>query len=52
MLADFYTKPLMGSLFVKLREYVMGWKPIHDLFVPLGSTRIKEDVEINEQKKV
>ena len=52
MLADFYTKPLMGSLFVKLREYVMGWKPIYDLFVSLESTRIKEDVEINEQKKV
>ena len=52
MLADFYTKPLMGSLFVKLREYVMGWKPIDDLFVSLEPIRIKEDVEINEQKKM
>ena len=51
MLADYYTKPLMGSLFVKLREYVMGWKPIDDLFISLGSTRIKEDVGINESEK-
>ena len=31
MLADYFTKPLMGKRFMDLREYVMGWKIIHDL---------------------
>ena len=28
MLADYFTKPLMGKRFMDLREYVMGWKII------------------------
>ena len=28
MLADFYTKPLQGSLFVKIRDIIMGLAPI------------------------
>jgi hypothetical protein len=28
MLANFYTKHLMGKLFETMREYIMGWKPI------------------------
>ena len=45
MLADFYTKPLMGKLFETLREYIMGWKPIESLIVQFNEDRIKEDVE-------
>ena len=25
MLADFFTKPLQGSLFWRLKEFIMGW---------------------------
>ena len=46
MLADFFTKPLVGNLFHKMREYVMGWKPMSDIIVKLDENRIKEDVEI------
>ena len=28
MLADYYTKPLQGSLFRAFRKVIMGWKPI------------------------
>ncbi len=31
MLADFFTKPLQGALFTKLREVVMGWKHVDTL---------------------
>jgi hypothetical protein len=31
MLADFFTKPLQGSLFRRLREAVMGWMHINTL---------------------
>ena len=31
MLADFYTKPLQGSLFIKFRDVIMGDKPISSL---------------------
>lgn len=51
MLADYFTKPLMGTLFIKLREYVMGWKPIEDLIISLNNSRIKEDVGICENQK-
>ena len=46
MLADYYTKPLMGSLFKLLREYVMGWRPIEELILQYDEHRIKEDVKI------
>ena len=51
MLADYFTKPLMGALFIKLREYVLGWKPIEDLIISSNNSRIKEDVEICEKQK-
>ena len=48
MLADYYTKPLMGSKFQEFRNYIMGWKSIDDLVreinVPNG---IKERVGIS-----
>ena len=31
MLADFFTKPLQGALFLKFREVIMGWKYISTL---------------------
>jgi hypothetical protein len=31
MLADFFTKPLQGNLFWRLREVIMGRKHIHTL---------------------
>lgn len=40
MLADYFTKPLMGALFIKLREYIMGWKPIDDLIQLVKPTGI------------
>jgi hypothetical protein len=31
MLADFFTKPLQGQMFIKFKEVLMGWKPITTL---------------------
>ena len=31
MLADFFTKPLQGKLFLKFKEVLMGHKPITSL---------------------
>ena len=31
MLADFFTKPLQGSLFRKFRAIIMGWEPLSAL---------------------
>ena len=39
MLADYYTKPLQGSRFKVLREYIMGWRPMNELII----TKIDED---------
>ena len=45
MLADYYTKPLMGAKFQEFREYVMGWKNITDLVTSIEhSDQIKERV--------
>ena len=35
MLADFFTKPLMGDLFIKLRDLIMGYTSIFDLYPTL-----------------
>ena len=40
MLADYFTKGLMGSKFREVREYIMGWRPISDLLVQLSDSRI------------
>jgi hypothetical protein len=34
MLADFFTKPLQGSLFKKFRDVLMGYKHISTLVMP------------------
>ena len=31
MLADYFTKPLQGSLFRKFRAIIMGWEPLSAL---------------------
>jgi len=33
MLADYFTKPLQGSQFRVLREFIMGWRPMKDLII-------------------
>ena len=45
MVAGFFTKPLVGALFQKLRNYIMGWRPMSELVVQIKDTEIKEDVE-------
>ena len=50
MLADFYTKPLQGNLYHRLREIIMGWKPItalQDIATAKNSPqmKLKERVE-------
>ena len=51
MIADFFTKPLTGSLFVKLRDVVMGYKHINNL---LNEDRNIPDEECvrNDEKSV
>ena len=45
ILADYFTKPLLGSQFRLLRSYIMGWNPIKDLITTVVKTdTIKEDV--------
>ena len=44
MIADFFTKPLTGSLFVKMRDVVMGYKHINDL--------MNEDRSIPDEERV
>ena len=45
MLANFFTKPLMGELLIKLREVIMGYTSIFDLDQTLLHS-IKERVGI------
>ena len=44
MIADFFTKPLTGSLFVKMRDVVMGYKHVEDL--------LKDDRNIPDEERV
>jgi hypothetical protein len=44
MLADFFTKPLQGSLFKLFRDVIMGYQPITDLYT-IVDTSVKERVE-------
>ena len=39
MLADYYTKPLQGSRFKVLREYIMGWRPMTELTIKRDLSR-------------
>ena len=51
MVADFYTKSLQGNLFQRLKEIIMGWKPITALAeIPSNKTdstkmKLEERVE-------
>ena len=49
MIADFFTKPLQGTLFRKLRDVVMGYKHIDSLHESNGESSAKERVR-NETK--
>ena len=49
MLADFFTKPLQGSLFVKLRDVIMGIKHIDTLRQEVKSLPVQERVEENKR---
>ena len=44
MLADYYTKPLMGLKINLLREYIMGWRAVSDLLIKKDKHDIKEGV--------
>jgi hypothetical protein len=49
MLADFFTKPLQGSLFRTLRDVIMGYKDIDSLISFAFEERV-ENEEIGEDK--
>ena len=51
MLADFFTKPLQGSLFNLFWDVIMGYQPITDLY-PIVDTSVKERVEKTNFKNV
>ena len=47
MLADFFTKPLQGELFRRLRRVIMGWDPIQILqtfVIPTDKERVGNSV--------
>jgi hypothetical protein len=47
MIADYFTKPLQGELFRRLRRVIMGWDPIEILntfVIPTDKERIENDV--------
>ena len=48
MIADYFTKPLMGSRFRELRSIIMGHKSIFDIN-PKFLQSIKECVGMNDQ---
>ena len=49
MLADFFTKPLQGSLFVKLRDVIMGIKHVNTLRQEVKSLPVQERVGENDK---
>ena len=48
MIADFFTKPLQGNLFRKLRDVVLGYKHVNEL-KDNGESTDEERVENNEK---
>ena len=38
MIADFFTKPLQGNLFKRLRDVILGHVPVSSLYQYLGSS--------------
>ena len=51
MLADYFTKPLQGALFEKLRRVIMGWDPI-SILQDVVASKMKERVGNCEQNQV
>ena len=52
MVADFFTKPLQGSLFIKMRNYVMGKEqPAHQV-LPRSVLGYDKNVNIRKQKNI
>ena len=49
MLADFFTKPLNGSLFRKFRDVILGYKPVSSLREILPSD-VEDYVGNNDQR--
>ena len=47
MLADFFTKPLQGSLFWKFRAVILGHEPVSSLY-PVTPSLSKEHVGTNK----
>ena len=45
MLADFFTKPLQGKLFIKFKAVIMGHEHISTFEKPLPLDKSKERVE-------
>ena len=53
MLADFFTKPLQGALFIKFREVVMGWKHVDTLkrvVLPPSEERVENSADGDKAK--
>ena len=52
MVADFFTKPLQGSLFIKMRNYVMGKEqPVHQV-LPRSVLGNDKSADIRKQKNI
>jgi hypothetical protein len=49
VLADYFTKPLVGALFKEMRSVIMGHKPIDEMN-PVFLDKIKERVRIQYEK--
>ena len=50
MIADFFTKPLQGALFIKFRDVTLGHKPVSSIILDEGSSS-KERVEVNKNQR-
>ena len=51
MVADFFAKPLQGTLFLKFRDIIMGSKPVLSILINNCSS-LKERVEANREESV
>ena len=54
MIADFFTKPLQGSLFRKMRDVVLGYKHIEEIDDDGGSSveeRVRNQVKQDKKKE-
>ena len=48
MLADYFSKPVQGSLFKTFRNVIMGWSHISDLF----ESYIRPEERVEKQDKI